>query len=99
MYVLMTYDAFNGRTEKFRQILVRYLTHEQNSVFAGELTESKLLALRAALAKVAVPEDKILEVTAENRHNVSVSILEKNGENRRFAPIAHNHHKADSAIL
>lgn len=99
MYVLVTYDAFDGRTEKFRKILVRYLTHEQKSVFAGDLTETKLLALRADLAKVAVPEDRILEVTAANRHNVSVTIFEKNGENGAFAPIDHSHHKADSAIL
>ncbi len=99
MYVLVAYDAFSKRSEKFRKLLVRFLDHEQKSVFAGDLPESKLLALRAELAKIAVPEDQILLVTALNRHNVSVSVLEKNRDNGAFVALAHNHHKTDSSVI
>ncbi len=40
MFVVITYDVSSRRTEIFRKILTRFLTHEQNSVFLGDLTES-----------------------------------------------------------
>lgn len=99
MYVLITYDVPSKRTEFFRKILTRYLVHEQNSVFAGDLPESKLLKLRKELGEIAKTEDRVIEITAANRHNVSVSILQKNGANGIFGPVKHDHHKDDSIVF
>ena len=46
MFVVITYDVQSNRTEVFRKILTRFLTHEQNSVFLGDLTESSWKKLR-----------------------------------------------------
>ena len=70
MYILMTYDVAAKRTEIFRKILTRYLSHQQYSVFAGDLPESEHKRLRAELSQVMVPEDRLMEITAANRHNV-----------------------------
>lgn len=92
MYVLMSYDAYNGRTEAFRKALSRYLTHEQNSVFAGNLTEAQLISLKKEIGKLAVPDDRILLIIAENRHNVSVVQLHKEPGNNTLFETAHDHH-------
>lgn len=99
MYVLITYDVSARRTEVFRKILTRYLVHEQNSVFAGDLPESKLLKLRKALSAVAKPEDRLIEITAANRRNVSVSILQKDEGNGAFVLVSHDHHKDDAVVV
>ncbi len=41
MYVIVTYDVGEKRINKIRKLLRRYLNWVQNSVFEGELTESK----------------------------------------------------------
>ncbi len=99
MYVLISYDVPAKRTERFRKILTRYLVHEQNSVFAGDLPESKLIKLRKELSAIATPEDRLIEITAANRRNVSVSVFQKNEDNSAFVPVRHDHHKEDSAIF
>ena len=99
MYVLVCYDVPSGRTEKFRKVLTRFLVHEQHSVFAGDLPESKLLKLRRELGAIAIPEDRVIEITAANRNNVSVSILQKIEGNGTFVPVEHGHHKVDSVIV
>lgn len=99
MYVLICYDVASGRTEKYRKLLARFLVHEQNSVFAGDLPESKLIALRNELGAIAIPEDRVIEITAANRHNVSVAVLQKTEQNSAFVRVLHEHHKNDSFIL
>ncbi len=78
MFVLLTYDVIEKRTEVFRALLSRYLVHEQNSVFAGSLGKVELRALRAELAEKSIPGDRFLLLVAENRHNVDVIRLSKN---------------------
>jgi len=68
-----------GELRNTVKVLTRYLVHEQNSVFAGDLPESKLLKLRSELGSIAVPEDRVIEITAANKHNVSISLLQKIG--------------------
>lgn len=99
MFVLVTYDVNSERTEKFRRLLCRYLVHEQNSVFSGELSQSELMRLRSDLRKMTIPNDRLIEVTAANRNNVSVRILTKNQENGALEEVQHDHHKTDSLIL
>ncbi len=99
MYVLITYDVEAKRTEKFRKLLTRYLAHEQNSVFAGDLTESKLKMLHSELGKIAVPEDRVIQIKADNRHNVEVAILKKNERNGTLETQEDRTHIEDSRVI
>ncbi len=82
MFVLVMYDVEGKRTNIFRKLLKRYLDHSQFSVFSGDLSESKWLALRAELEAVVEIGDKITELVTENRHNVKVTHFVKNAANR-----------------
>lgn len=77
MFMLMTYDVEAKRTQRFRKILRRYLNHEQYSVFTGEITEAEAIRLRHELSQVMIPTDRLTEVTAENRRNVTITHLVK----------------------
>lgn len=39
MFIILVYDANEKRVSKFHKICKKYLTHVQNSVFEGEITE------------------------------------------------------------
>jgi CRISPR-associated protein Cas2 len=78
MYLLVTYDVEAKRTEKFRKLLVKYLTHEQYSVFSGDIAEAKAIELRRALSRLMIPGDRVTEISAANRNNVAVVHLVKN---------------------
>ena len=99
MFVVITYDVQSDRTEVFRKILTKFLTHEQNSVFLGDLTESSWEKLRQALSNAMVPGDRVLKLEARNKHNVSVSSLRKNAGNGALEDIAALHHEKGSLIL
>lgn len=99
MFVVITYDVQQDRTEVFRKILTRFLTHEQNSVFLGDLTESSWKKLRAALSAAMIPGDRILKLEARNKHNVSVSSLIKNPGNGALEDVPALHHEKNSLIL
>lgn len=99
MYILVTYDVPTKRTGKYRKLLSRYLHHEQNSVFGGNLAGSDHARLRSDLRALAEPCDRIVEITAENRHNLSVVNLVKDQGNGTLHEEEHNHHRRDSGIL
>ena len=99
MFVVVTYDVAANRTEVFRKLLVRYLTHEQNSVFAGKLTESSWRKLKADISKRAVPEDRILVFRAENRHNMDALVLSKSAGNGALMEDSILHHETSALIL
>jgi CRISPR-associated protein Cas2 len=99
MFVLFTYDVAAKRTEKFRKLLSRYLVHEQNSVFGGDLTQATLLQLHKELQRIMCEHDRMFQVQSSNRHNVTVSILKKSGGNGVLEVIDHNHHKTDATVL
>ena len=99
MYVLMTYDVQARRTRYYHRLLSRYLIHEQNSVFAGELTAASLLRLRQEIAQIAQGDHRIFEGTSENRHNVAVALLKKSDGNGGLEKVAHNHHAANAVIF
>lgn len=100
MYVLMTYDVEARRTHRFRKLLRRYLTHTQFSVFSGDLPKAKLMELRKKIAEIAVPGDRITEITTNNRHNVDVVHIICNesgkGDVRRMED---DQHKTDFQVL
>jgi CRISPR-associated protein Cas2 len=49
MYVVVVYDCEEDRTDKPRKLLRQYLTHIQNSVFEGSVTEGQLKEIRKSL--------------------------------------------------
>ena len=50
MHIILVYDVGEARVGKVCKYLKRYLPRVQNSVFEGELTESKLAAMKAGLS-------------------------------------------------
>jgi CRISPR-associated protein Cas2 len=98
--MLMTYDVEASRTSIFRKLLRRYLNHEQYSVFTGDITEANAIRLRRELSEVMIPEDRLTEITAENRRNVNVVHLVKDssgkGEVRRKDD---DRHRCDFDVL
>ncbi len=57
MYVIVVYDVGEARVGKVCKYLRRYLPRVQNSVFEGDLPESKLAAMKAGLTKL-LTEDR-----------------------------------------
>ena len=49
MYVVMVYDLEADRTQKALKIGRRYLTHVQNSVLEGEVTEGDYQKIRSGV--------------------------------------------------
>lgn len=94
MFMLVTYDVEATRTSIFRKLLRRYLNHEQYSVFTGDITEANAMQLRRELSQVMIPEDRLTEITAANRHNVQVVHLVKDesgkGEVKREEDTRHS---------
>ena len=51
MYLIVVYDVGEARVNKVCRFLKGYLPRVQNSVFEGDLPESKFQAMKAGLAK------------------------------------------------
>jgi len=83
---------------EFRKILSKYLGHEQNSVFYGDIKMSTLKKLREELNNLINNEDKIFELSTENRNNVNIDILKK-FNNNIIGKINDDLHKKDYMIL
>ena len=100
MYMLMTYDVEAKRTDKFKKLLRRYLTHTQYSVFSGDITEAQAIKLRNELSKLMIPGDRIVEITSENRHNVNVVHIVKDDSGKgKVKRQTSQSHKSDFEVL
>lgn len=98
MFILVSYDAPFGRSETYRKLFSRYLTHDLESVFSGDLTEAKFIRLRADIAKLMIPEDRVLIIKAKNRNNVDFQFLEKTSKGAILHREA-DRHKSDSCVI
>lgn len=69
MFIILVYDVGEKRVGKMCHFARRYLQHIQNSVFEGDLSESKLEALKAGLLKRMAPDEDsaILWVSRDSR--------------------------------
>ena len=56
MFVILTYDVNTKRVAKVMKTCRKYLTHEQNSVFEGTITQRNLNRLKGELARLIDPE-------------------------------------------
>ena len=69
MYLILVYDIAEKRVGKICKFMKRYLPRVQNSVFEGDLPESKLAAMKAGLANIIEPaEDSILIWVMRDSH-------------------------------
>jgi len=59
-YAIIVYDVQADRTPKFLKYLRRYLTHVQNSVFEGQLTEGKLAEVESDLEAMLEPGESVI---------------------------------------
>ena len=50
-YAFVFYDVNEKRVQKVFKVCKKYLSHYQNSVFRGDITPSKLIALKEDLKK------------------------------------------------
>ncbi|GAB3037633.1 CRISPR-associated endonuclease Cas2 [Natronobiforma cellulositropha] len=74
MYVVMVYDLRADRTHKALKIGRRYLTHVQNSVLEGEISEGDLTRLRGELEDLLEPGEStiVYELSSEALLNRTV---------------------------
>src|SRR5437667_6963671 len=100
MFVLIAYDVEARRTSKYRKLLVKYLGHEQFSVFFGDITKSTLEKMRRELNKLITDGDRVLELIAENRNNIDVIVTGKDGHSHGIPKRQEDRrHKSDSSVL
>ncbi|MGC9209518.1 MAG: CRISPR-associated endonuclease Cas2 [Nitrososphaeria archaeon] len=59
MYVILVYDVGEERVAKVLRICRKYLTWVQNSVFEGEISESRLMLLLDELREEIAEKDSI----------------------------------------
>jgi len=60
VYVVVVYDMEADRTRLMLDFLRKYLTHVQNSVFEGEITEGDLETIRAKVQDTLKPEESAI---------------------------------------
>lgn len=73
MFVIITYDISDSKPlNRTRKILKKYLTWTQNSVFEGEITESKLHKCINEIEQVIDKNvDSIYLYKVKNKNNIS----------------------------
>jgi len=60
VYVVAVYDVEADRTRLFLNFLRRYLTHVQNSVFEGEITEGDLAEIKQELESMLKSGESVI---------------------------------------
>ena len=60
MYVVMVYDLEADRTQKALKLGRRYLTHVQNSVLEGEISEGDLITLKNEVDDLLKPGESTI---------------------------------------
>ena len=60
VYVVAVYDVEADRTRLFLKFLRRYLTHVQNSVFEGQITEGDLEEVKHRLESMLEPGESVI---------------------------------------
>ena len=74
MFVIVVYDMNEGRTDKPRKLLRKYLQHVQNSVFEGEITQGQLNELRPKLESMTKPEESIIVYEYSTEKHIDISV-------------------------
>lgn len=69
-YAFVFYDVGERRVQKVFKICKKYLSHFQYSVFRGDITPSKIIALRNELKRVIVPDEDFICILKLMNDNV-----------------------------
>ena len=78
MFIILSYDVSAKRVAKVKKTCSKYLVWVQNSVFEGNITDSKLTRLKKELSKlIDIGDDNIRIYRLENIKYSSVEILGK----------------------
>ncbi|ACV48944.1 MULTISPECIES: CRISPR-associated endonuclease Cas2 [Halomicrobium] len=74
VYVVVVYDMEADRTHKMLKFLRRYLTHVQNSVLEGDVTEGDLEKIRSGVDDLLKPGEStiIYQISSEKLVDRSV---------------------------
>jgi CRISPR-associated protein Cas2 len=85
MYAIVVYDMEAHRTQKALKLGRRYLTHVQNSVLEGEISEGDLQQLRGEYETLLEPGESVIiyELSSDTLLNRTV-YGEDPTEDRRF---------------
>ena len=75
MYVIVVYDVEADRTRKFLKYLRRYLTHVQNSVFEGELTEGDYETVKTDLQTMLKAGESVMIYRMSSEKYVDRSVF------------------------
>ena len=60
VYVVVVYDMEADRTHKMLKFIRRYLTHVQNSVLEGDVTEGDLEKMRSGIDEILKPGESTI---------------------------------------
>jgi CRISPR-associated protein Cas2 len=74
VYAIVVYDVQAERTTKFLTYLRRYLTHVQNSVFEGELTEGTLIEVKETLQSMLEDGESVMVYRMDSESYVERSV-------------------------
>ncbi|MDU5252383.1 CRISPR-associated endonuclease Cas2 [Anaerococcus vaginalis] len=61
-YVFLFYDVGEKRVNKVFKVCKKYLNHHQNSVFRGEISPSKIIALKREIKKIIKKEEDFVTI-------------------------------------
>lgn len=61
-YAFLMYDVGEKRVNKVFKICKKYLKHHQNSVFRGNITPSKLIAIEEEISKIIKKEEDFITI-------------------------------------
>lgn len=75
VYVIVVYDVEADRTRKFLKYLRRYLTHVQNSVFEGELTEGDYETVKTDLQTMLKAGESVMIYRMSSEKYVDRSVF------------------------
>ncbi|ERJ06796.1 CRISPR-associated endoribonuclease Cas2 2 protein [Halorhabdus tiamatea SARL4B] len=74
VYVVAVYDVEADRTRLFLNFLRRYLTHVQNSVFEGEITDGDLEEVKGQLDSMLEPGESVIVYRMSSEQYVSRTV-------------------------
>lgn len=75
VYVVVVYDMQADRTHLMLNFLRKYLTHVQNSVFEGEITEGDLEAIRNKVREMLEPDESTIIYRMSSKKYVDRTVV------------------------
>jgi CRISPR-associated protein Cas2 len=84
-YVVVVYDVEADRTRIPRKLLRQYLTHVQNSVFEGHITEGDLEEVTSAIQETVRDDESAILYRMSSENYVDRTVVgEDPAEDQRF---------------